>query len=130
MKYLTAFTLVFFSAFAFSEESSGDLGTVFDFLSDTAEWFGNGMYHAADNLFQRIAAWVIVWMIEAKLFMLQIGMELSELFINSLGISQAINNAFNSLDSNIAALVMFLRIPEAINILLSAYTTRFVMSLI
>lgn len=132
MKYLIIALLVFSTPFAFSAEdaSSGSLGSVFDALTDIAGWFADGLYETADNVFQRIAVWVIVWMLEAKLFMLGFGIEIAELFIEALGISEVLNDAFSSLDSKISNFIYYLRIPEAINILLSAYATRFVMGLV
>lgn len=132
MKYLIIVFLLFSSSFAFSAEdaSSGTLGSVFDALTDITSWFSDGLYDAADNVFQRMAAWVIIWILEAKLFMLGLGIEIAELFIEALGISDLLNSAFSSLDSKVSNFVYYLKIPEAINILISAYTTRFVMSLV
>jgi len=132
VKYLIIVFLLFSSSFAFSAEdaSSGTLGSVFDALTDITSWFSDGLYEAADNLFQRMAAWVIIWILEAKLFMLGLGIEIAELFIEALGISDLLNSAFSSLDSKVSNFVYYLKIPEAINILISAYTTRFVMSLV
>jgi hypothetical protein len=132
VKYLIIVFLLFSSSFAFSAEdaSSGTLGSVFDALTDITSWFSDGLYDAADNVFQRMAAWVIIWILEAKLFMLGLGIEIAELFIEALGISDLLNSAFSSLDSKVSNFVYYLKIPEAINILISAYTTRFVMSLV
>ena len=132
MKYLIIVLLVFSAPFALSaEESSSDsLGSVFDALTDITNWFSDGLYEAADNVFQRMAAWVIIWILEAKLFMLGLGIDVAELFIEALGISELLNSAFSSLDSKISNFVYYLKIPEAINILISAYATRFVMDLV
>ena len=131
MRYFIAIYLLFVSMYSFANTGgSGDAGSVFDALTEITAWFSNGLYESADSIFQRIAAWVIVWMLEAKLFMLSLGLEIAELFIDALGISEVLNSAFASLDSKVANFVTYLKIPEAINILISAYTTRFVMGLI
>jgi hypothetical protein len=131
MKYLIAVFILLSSVLVFADgESTTDVGTVFDIMTDISNWFENGLYESADSIFQRMAAWVIVWIIDAKLFMLGLGLEVAEVFIDAIGISQFLNSSFSSLDNQTANFVTYLKIPEAVNLLISAYTTRFVMGLI
>jgi hypothetical protein len=64
--------------------------------------------------------------IEFKIFMLKFAWDVAKELLTSLNISPLIASAWSQLDSRVLQFITFFRIPEGINLLISAYTTRFV----
>jgi hypothetical protein len=50
--------------------------------------------------------------------------------LSSLNLSSILQSAFSQLDFNVVSVISFFRIPEAINLILSAHVTRQVMTFI
>lgn len=132
MKNLSVFILlILFPVFVLANDQPASAPqSVLQNLSAMLEWFDNASYEWADSILERVAAWYIVWTLDMKLFWLQLSLDISEGIVNSLGVSSEIQRYLSALDSEIANFVFWLKIPEAINAILSAYGVRIIMGMI
>ncbi len=103
--------------------------SVIGFFEETLTFIKTGIYEYADNVLERVAAWYIIWNLEFRLFVLKMGVAVADLVIESFDISATIEDLLNDLDSRVLAFAVWLKLPEAINMVLSAYIVRFVMGL-
>lgn len=87
-----------------------------------------GIYQFFTKWFAEFIKWYMVAWYKAKLTSITFAWDVASEILSSLNISQQINMAFSALDSRVVQIISFFRIPEAINIVLSAYTTRFVLN--
>ncbi|WP_051234931.1 DUF2523 family protein [Marinimicrobium agarilyticum] len=82
-----------------------------------------------DSWADRATLWSLVAYLEIKLTMLEFAYSIASGLLESLGISEYLENAWNALDGTILSVFTYLRIPEGLNAILSAAVTRFVMDL-
>jgi len=91
----------------------------------------------SDEVYQfltKFVAWFVKWSVVAmwkiKLAVLKFAWDVAQEIITSLNISQYINAAWSSLNSQVLSMFVFFRVPEAVNIILSASVTKFVLRFI
>lgn len=101
---------------------------IFDALNYIAGLFssffsGQLLKDFAGYVFQRLT----VWYIEAKIEAIQFAWGIAKGILNDLSISQRITDALTALPQDFRNVMNFLRVPEAITNLLTAYVTRFVL---
>lgn len=132
MKYCLLASLLMFTGIAFAADTPSESGnqSLLDNIGSIIGWFEVGSYKWADTMLERIASWVIVWWLEAKLFALQLSLSIAETFISALGISDTIQAALNGLPDKVTSFVLWLKIPEALNTIISAYGVRIVMGML
>ena len=99
-----------------------------DFMNGAIEFF-NDLPDKSDSYWERIVVWLLIAYLEAKLYMLEIAYEIASALISAVGISDAINNAWSSVPTDARAVLTYLKIPEGINMIISAYITRFILGL-
>ena len=94
-----------------------------------SEWLNNGSY----NFFEEAIAYLIIQLTKLKIQMLSwvipFFWNVARAVLDQLNISGELQQAWSSLDSNALAWLTYLKIPEALNTIISAFTTRFVMSM-
>ena len=82
------------------------------------------------QLLTKFTAWFIQWYMvalwKAKLAALTFSWGVAQQIITNLGISAYLNSAWSSLDSQVLNMLTFLRVPDAVNMILSASITKFV----
>lgn len=100
--------------------------TFFQHAIDTMNNFAEN----SDSFWERIILWLTITYFEMKIHVIQFSYAIAASFLDAVNISGLINQYWNSLDSQILGALSYLRIPEAINIILSAMGTRFVMDLL
>lgn len=71
-----------------------------------------------------IQAQVAFW--KMKLALLSFSWDVAQSIISQLGISSYISLAFSSLDSDLLAVIAYIKIPDFVNIVISSVTTKFV----
>lgn len=98
-----------------------------DFMNGAIEFF-NDLPDKSDSYWERIIIWLLIAYLNAKLYMLEIAYQISSSLITSIGISDAINAAWTNVPSSARAVLAYLKIPEAINMIISSVITRFVLS--
>lgn len=130
--------LIAFPAFAFAEvgvptvpePEAPQTVSLLDSLTVFINFIENGIYEAADSILERVAAWYIIWNLELKIFWLKMALSISEGIVSNIGISSVINSALGGIDSSVAGIIFYLRIPEALNMILSASVARMILSVL
>lgn len=103
---------------------------MFEFLESIATFFQVGIYDFVEQAFKYFAVTLTIWWIEGQIWGLTFAWEVAQTVLSALNVSQQIAAAFNGLPGNVSQAAQFFRVPEAINLLLTAGVTRLVMSLI
>ena len=128
MKILTITITIILLTFSLdaSAESTGYFGALWDFI----DW----IYDALENIKQTILDFlaelskvIILYYLEYKLEVIKLAWSIAEPLIASLNLTDLITTMFGSLSPDVQMLLTELRIGEAINLLLSAYTTRIIL---
>lgn len=106
---------------------------VIDAITWIGTWLANGVDGIGD-FFQQAGVWlvakfVISW-IKAKIWLLTFAWSIAKSVLESFQISQHLNAAFSVLPSEMQAFLSFLRIPDAINIIITSFMAKFVMRFI
>lgn len=84
----------------------------------------------SDNYWERIVQWLIIVYFEIKLSVLEFSYSIAMTFIDAAGLSESINSAWGSISPEVFGTLSYLRVPEALNMVLSAVVTRFIMDLL
>lgn len=90
----------------------------------------NELPEKTDSYWERLIIWIIIAYLELKVYMIEIAYDFASQFIQSLGLSEAIQQAWATIPAPIASTFSYLRIPEAVNMLMSACLTRFLLGLL
>jgi hypothetical protein len=104
------------------------VNSIVDINQEIQDFRSTGIYHFFVEWFAETMKWFYVGWYKSKLFAITFAYDVAKEILTSLNMSRMIETAFNSLDSRVMQIVTFFRIPEAINIILSAYTTRMVLT--
>jgi hypothetical protein len=99
-----------------------------DFRQDIENIRSSGIYEFFTKFFAEYIKWAIVGWYKFKLQSIIFAYDVASEMLSSLNLSQVIDSAFLHLDSRVSKFVFFFRIPEALNLIFSAYTTRIVMN--
>lgn len=125
MKILAILGLIFFSALALADDS----GSAVEALSLYDSVFTTESYDWIDTFFERVAAWLVLWWLELKLWTIAFGYDIAKAIIEQLGIIQQLESSIAALNNQTFRLLDYLNIFEGINIILSSYATRMVLGL-
>jgi hypothetical protein len=98
------------------------------FANDFIDFF-NHLPEKSDSYWERIVIWLLITYLEAKTYMLEIAYEIASTLIQSVGLSEAINNSWQQVPSQFQSVFLYLKIPDALNMILSAFVTRFILGL-
>ena len=101
---------------------------IVEFRQDVEDFRSTGIYEFCVKWFAEFIKWYLVGWYKVKLQSITFAWDIAQEILTSLSISEKIDLAFSALDSLVVQVISFFRIPEAINIVLSAYTTRFVLN--
>lgn len=99
-----------------------------DFRQDIENIRSTGIYDFFTKFFAEYIKWSIVGWYKFKLESIIFAYDIATEILSSLDLSSVVDSAFASLDSRVSRLISFFRIPEALNLIFSAYTTRVVMN--
>lgn len=94
-------------------------------LQYVIDWFYQDIY---PFITKTIAEWIkaaVISEIEMKIFLTAFAWDIAQDLLQSLNVSQYISQAWSMLDPRLVQFLTFFRIPEGINLMLSALTTRF-----
>ena len=103
---------------------------MFEFLQAIADFFTTGIYEFFTELLALVMVKGMVLWFKAQLAGLEFAWGVGSTIIQNLNISQHISTAFSGLSGQVVATLSFFRFPEAINMLLTAGATRFVLKFI
>lgn len=98
-----------------------------EYLRFLVEWFNNGIY----DFFTELTAWVVIKLtvaaINFQLIMMRFAWDVAQAVMGQIGLSQLIESAWSTLDAQSSAIANFFRVPEAVNVMLNAAVTKFVL---
>lgn len=106
------------------------MDSVIDGLNALLNFVDIGIYEYTDTYFERFSAWLIVFYLELKLWGLEFSWSIAQVILDGLDISTMLSSSWASIDSGILNILTFFKIPECLNVVVSAFTTRFVLDLI
>lgn len=95
-------------------------------LQYVVDWFYQDIYPFVTKT---IAEWIkasVIAEIEMKIFLTAFAWDIAKDLLQSLNVSQYISAAWSALDPRLLQFLTFFRVPEGINLMLSALTTKFV----
>lgn len=97
------------------------------FFQWVAEFFSVGIYELLTAAFASFIEWLTILKFQTMLWTLSLAWDVAQVLISNLGISSALSAAWGSFDSVTLSNLMFFRVPDAVNMILSALGTRFVL---
>jgi|LSQX01.1.fsa_nt_gb hypothetical protein len=100
------------------------LDWLFDFIQWVWDWLAAGIY----DFFVAAAAYVSlvsfkIWL-KFQFFLLDVGFKLYTDFLESLNISDYLQDKYNSLDSGVLSVLAFFRVPEGLTLIFNAIGTK------
>ncbi|QLI83021.1 DUF2523 domain-containing protein [Chitinibacter fontanus] len=101
-----------------------------DFFQMMYDWATSGVWSWAEQSIFYLLAKASIWWIELKTKTLVIAMSMAYQAISDLGISAMLNRAFGSVDSSVLGLMTYLKVPEGVNMLMSAALTKMMMRMV
>jgi hypothetical protein len=104
-------------------------GTV-EFFNEMMDFKNSGIYQFFTHFFAEFVIWLSVGLIKSKIAAVSFAWDVAQEILISLNLSSMISQAWGYLDIKVVNLLTFFKIPEAINIVLSAHVTKFVLRLI
>jgi len=106
---------------------SGALDQVFTFFQFIWDFFSNGIYtFFKDAMVVATKASVYAWF-KIQLFALEVAFKAAQGIVTDLGVSSAVKRYWGGLPGDVADALSFFGVPQALNILFSALSTRFVL---
>lgn len=99
-----------------------------EFRQDVENIRSTGIYEFFTKVFAEYIKWAVVGWYKFKLQSIVFAYDVASEILTSYNLKEVVEQAFSSLDGRLVKIISFLRIPEAINMILSAYTTRLVLN--
>jgi len=101
---------------------------VMTFFNELLAFKNSGLYTFVSDLLVQLYFKLYGLVLNIKIFFMLIAWDIAKQMIVNMNISQYLSLAWGSIDSKVLNMATFFRIPESINILLSARITRYVMA--
>ncbi|MDP1771751.1 MAG: DUF2523 family protein [Methylobacter sp.] len=102
------------------------VNAVVDVGQQVSDFIGGGAYALLTKFVAYFIRWFMVHYFQAKLAALVFSYDVAQQLMASLNVSAYLNTAWASLESRTLSMLVFFRIPDALNIILSASVTKFV----
>lgn len=103
---------------------------MFEFLQSISDFFTQGIYDFFKDALAVLMVKAMVLWFKMQLAGLEFAWGIGSSIIQNLNLSSHINSAFSGLPAQAMSAVSFFRFPEAVNMLLTAGATRFVLNFI
>lgn len=104
-----------------------------EFISDffSAFWgFLDGIPALIDEFMVKVGAWMVIAFTKAKIAFIGYSWEVAREVLDQLNVSGTIENLWGQLDSRILGVATYLKLPEALNMIINARVTRYVMDVL
>lgn len=104
-----------------------------EFISDffTAFWtYLESIPDLLNEYMVKAGAWVVISATKAKIAFIGYSWEVAKEVLSQLNVSGTIENLWGQLDSRILGVATYLKIPEALNMIINARVTRYVMDVL
>lgn len=99
---------------------------IFDLLQTMTDFIKNGIYQFFVDLFAYIIVWWHKLKLQSLIFMVQFSWDIANQLMQDLNITGFLNSMYNHLDNRILNVMLYFRIPEALNTIINAYLTRYI----
>lgn len=99
---------------------------LFDLFQGVSDFFKNDIYQFFVDLFAFIVEWYHKLKLEALIFMVQFSWDIAVKLMQDLNITSFLNNMYSHLNNQILDVMLYFRIPEALNTIINAYLTRYI----
>ncbi|MEI6747373.1 MAG: DUF2523 family protein [Methylococcaceae bacterium] len=106
------------------------VNSIVDIHQQIDDFRSTGIYQFFTKWFAEFLKWWVVGWYKFKLQAITFSWDVASEILSSLNLSTVVTSAFSQLDSKVISIISFFRIPEALNMILSAYVTRLVMTFI
>jgi hypothetical protein len=106
---------------------SGFLDQIITFFQFIWDFFTNGIYDLIKEAMVVLTKAAIYSFIQMQIFALQIAYEAAQDIVSNIGVSQQIKQMYSGMPGEVLSALSFFGIPQALNILFSALSTRFVL---
>ena len=103
---------------------------MFEFLQVIAEFFQVGIFDFFDEAMKHVTTWLIIAWIKVKINGLLFAWEVAQGVLQGLNVFSTIHTAWGAIPGRGMAGLSFFRVHEALNLLLTAGMTRFVLSIL
>lgn len=101
---------------------------MFEFLQAIADWFTTGIYQFVVDATGWLFSTAILLWIKIQTDGIEFAWSVAKSILNNLGVQSYLSSFWGMLPEKVAQGLYFFKIPESINLLLTAFVTRFVMS--
>lgn len=109
---------------------SGFLDQILDFFQFVWDFLSSGIYDLIkDGLVVLTKAAVYSW-IQVQLLALEVAYEAAQDIVTDIGVTQYVRQRYSGIPSQTAATLEFFGVPQALNILFSALSTRFALKFV
>jgi hypothetical protein len=102
------------------------VNAIVDFSDQVQSFFADGIYDLLSQWTAWFIEWAVVAMWKVKLAVLAFSWDVAQNIIADLNISAFLNQAWGALNSQTLSMLFFFRVPEAVNIIVSAGVTKLV----
>ncbi len=103
------------------------MDSIIDGFQWLIDWFNTGIYEFARETMEELVAYIVIAKIEFQIFMLEFSWGVAQNVLVNIGVSQLLESAWSQLDSSLVGYLTFFRVPDALNIIFQAYTTKIVL---
>ena len=119
------------SFFLYSSIATADIiDDAYTFINDSLDWRKSGIYTFATEFFAEFVQYSIIATIEFKIFAMTFAWDTARALLENLSITTQLQIAWSSIDSKVLNVLTALKIPDALNIVLSGSVTKFILRFI
>lgn len=103
---------------------------MFEFLQSLSDFIMTGIYTFFEEAAKYGITTLLIWWVKAQIWGITFAWEIGQSVLAGFNVAAQVSTAFASLSPEVSAGIAFFRVPEAVNILLSAGATRFVLNMV
>lgn len=106
---------------------SGFLDQIIGFYQFIWDFFSKGIYDFSKEVFVILTQVLVYSWFKMQIFSLEVAYEAAQGIVSDLGVTAAVRSYYAGLPAEVASIMSFFGIPQCLNIIFSALTTRFVL---
>jgi len=129
--YKIVIFFLFAVPFVVSADTYQDVAGTSQMMADSIGDFWKYLFDDVPTLWDRFWAWVLVWYVKAKLFayleLIRFSWAIGQVIIADLNIMSQITANISALPADVRQAFVDMRLFDGLNILMSAFMTKFVM---
>ena len=103
---------------------------IIDAITYLAEFVNSGIYELLTNFIAYLIIKFTEFSIAITIFFTTLGWGVAKAIITQLDLSSHLNNTLGYLDSNALQIIYYMKIPEALNVILTGALTRYALTFI